>query len=81
MIIGKFSWIKIAIVGAGSVGAMLADELIQNPRATYEPVCFVDVDEGKVGREVYGVPVLDSRADLSAKLQEKGFLKKDKESE
>ncbi len=52
--------IKIAIVGAGSVGAMLADELIQNPRATYEPVCFVDLDEGKVGREVYGVPVISS---------------------
>lgn len=52
--------IKVAIIGAGSVGAMLADELIQNPRSTYTPVCFVDVDEGKVGREVYGVPVLSS---------------------
>ena len=65
--------IKIAIIGAGSVGAMLADELKQNPRATYEPVCFVDVDAGKVGREVYGLPVLASTApDLSNQLSARG---------
>ena len=52
--------IKVAIVGAGQVGTMLADELLQNPKAAYEPVCFVDVDEGKVGREVYGIPVVDN---------------------
>ena len=50
--------IKVAIIGAGSVGVMLADELIQNPKATYEPVCFVDIDKEKTGREVYGLPVL-----------------------
>ena len=50
--------IKVAIVGAGSIGAMLADELIQNPKAVYEPVCFVDIDRGKTGREINGVPVL-----------------------
>ena len=50
--------IRIAIIGAGSVGAMLADELIQNPKASYEPVCFVDIDQGKIGREINGVPVL-----------------------
>lgn len=64
--------IKIAIVGAGSVGAMLADELKQNPRATYEPVCFVDVDKGKVGREIYGVPVLASSDSLPAQLTDLG---------
>ena len=55
--------IKIAIIGAGSVGAMLADELLRNPKATYYPVCFVDIDKGKVGREIYGIPVLSSSAD------------------
>ncbi len=50
--------IRVAIIGAGSVGTMLADELIQNPKAVYEPVCFVDIDKGKTGREVYGIPVL-----------------------
>ena len=50
--------IRVAIVGAGSVGAMLADELLQNPKAAYEPVCFVDIDEGKIGRVIYGIPVI-----------------------
>ncbi len=51
--------IKVAIIGAGSVGAMLADDLIRNPKSTYEPICFVDIDRGKLGREIYGIPVLD----------------------
>ena len=50
--------IRIAIIGAGSIGAMLADELIQNPKAAYVPVCFVDIDKEKTGREVFGIPVL-----------------------
>ena len=64
----KNNRIKIAIIGAGSVGAMLADELIQNPKATYEPVCFVDIDREKVGREIYGVPVLASDGKLQERL-------------
>jgi len=61
--------IKVAIVGAGSVGAMLADELKQNPRATYQPVCFVDIDQGKIGREIYGIPVLPSDKGLADNLK------------
>ncbi len=64
--------IKIAIVGAGSVGAMLADELLQNPKATYEPVCFVDIDKGKVGREIYGIPVIDADESVGASFAKKG---------
>ena len=64
--------IRVGIVGAGSVGAMLADELLRNPKASYEPVCFVDVKDGKVGREVYGIPVVDSRKDLKESLKRFG---------
>ena len=34
--------IKIAVIGAGSVGVNLAEELWNNPKSEYEPVCFVD---------------------------------------
>lgn len=50
--------INIAIVGAGRVGVMLAEELLNNPNASYEPKCFIDVDQSKVGRYIYGVQVL-----------------------
>ncbi len=62
--------IKVAIIGAGSVGAALADELIQNPKALYEPVCFVDIDKGKTGREIYGIPVLQGDEKLEDKFKE-----------
>ncbi len=35
----------------------------------YEPVCFVDVDKQKAGREVYNLPVLNSTDDLHNRLQ------------
>ena len=50
--------INIAVVGAGRVGVMLAEELLNNPNASYVPSCFIDVDQGKVGRMIYGVEVL-----------------------
>ena len=50
--------IRIAILGAGRLGAVLADELLSNDSAAYVPVCFIDQDHSKTGREVMGLPVL-----------------------
>lgn len=58
--------IRIAIIGAGSVGAMLADELLSNPKAVYKPVCFVDVDKEKVGRTISAIPVVSAESDLNS---------------
>ena len=52
--------IRVAIIGAGSVGAMLADELLGNPKAGYVPVCFIDVNRGKVGGLISGIPIVSS---------------------
>lgn len=49
--------IKIAIIGAGRVGASFAEELVNDEKAVYVPRCFIDVDKTKVGREVNGIPV------------------------
>ena len=64
--------IKVAIVGAGSIGAMLAEELNNNPKSTYEPVCFVEIDRGKVGREIYGIPVISGAEGLKESLRALG---------
>lgn len=50
--------IKVAIVGAGRVGVSLAIDLINNPKATYVPKVFIDINKEKVGKYIYGIPVL-----------------------
>ena len=51
------SRINVAIVGAGRVGVMLADELLRNPAAAYQPCCFIDIDSEKIGRYINGLRV------------------------
>ncbi len=48
---------NIAIVGAGSVGVLLAEELIANKKSPYVPYCFIDNDETKISKTVNGIKV------------------------
>ena len=50
--------IGVAIVGAGQVGALLAEELLYNSASHYYPVCFIDKDENKIGSRVCGIDVI-----------------------
>ena len=50
--------IKIAILGAGSVGVSLAENLINNPKTTYIPRCFIDIDDLKIGRTIHDISVV-----------------------
>ena len=57
--------INIAIIGAGRVGTTLASELMGNPASAYLPRCYVDVNEEKIGKSIFNVPVLsESEATL-----------------
>ena len=49
--------INVAIVGAGSVGVLLSQELLANKRSRYKPYCFIDKDESKAGMIVNGLEV------------------------
>lgn len=49
--------IKVAIIGAGRVGVSLAEELINNSKASYTPKVFIDINKEKVGRDIRGIPV------------------------
>lgn len=62
--------IKIAIIGAGKVGTGLASELLNNISAAYEPVCFVDIDQEKTGREIFGLPVFPDDSTSMALIKE-----------
>ncbi len=54
----------VAIVGAGELGVMLANELLRNPEAKYHPAYFIDNDPRKIGTRIEGVKVIgpDSEA-------------------
>ena len=49
--------INVVIVGAGSVGTLLAEELMANRRSHYKPYCFIDNDTNKIGKLVNGLKV------------------------
>ena len=54
--------ISIAIIGAGQLGAYLANELLNSPNSHYQPRCFIDTNNSKVGNRVAGLPVYSAEA-------------------
>jgi len=55
---------RAIIVGAGSAGEMLARDLLSTPDSGYIPLIFVDDQPGKFKREIRGIPVAGSIAQL-----------------
>lgn len=51
----------IAIIGAGQLGAHLANELLNSPNSQYHPVCFLDKDKLKSGKQIAGLPVYSAK--------------------
>jgi len=49
--------INIAIIGAGQIGACLANELLSNPQSLYEPLFFIDNNPEKAGNKIAGLMV------------------------
>ncbi len=72
-IVAEGQRIKVAIVGAGSVGIELAESLLQNSNSSYIPRCFIDIDSSKVGREIHGLPVYSEEEVDEEKLAKNGI--------
>ena len=49
--------IKVAIVGAGKTGVLLAQELMTSKKSYYVPCCFVDANPDKVGNYISGLRI------------------------
>ena len=50
--------VNIAIIGAGQLGAFLANELQDKHQANYRPMFFIDKDPQKIGNNVVGLKVV-----------------------
>jgi FlaA1/EpsC-like NDP-sugar epimerase len=53
---------RVLVVGASTAGAMLLQDLLENPHLGFDPVGVVDDDSRKFGLTLRGVRVLGSRA-------------------
>jgi FlaA1/EpsC-like NDP-sugar epimerase len=57
---------RVLIVGAGKAGEMLARDMLRNRADSYVPAAFVDDDICRKGREIHGVPVAGTTADIAS---------------
>ncbi len=64
--------IKIAILGAGRTGVTLAEELINNLRSNYKPICFIDISPEKIGRSIYNIEIISESAATPEELKKRG---------
>ena len=58
----------VAVLGAGQVGTLLADELAYDKASKYQAACFIDADTRKIGGTILGLPVY-SQEDSIGKLK------------
>ena len=66
----KQNKIKVAIIGAGSLGIALLEDLNANENSPYEPCCFIDVNHKKVGKIIAGKPVFSEDEMLFKSLED-----------
>ena len=61
---------RVLIVGAGQAGNMIITELFRNTNLKKLPVAVVDDDINKIGKFVYGVPVLGTTNEIEQIVKE-----------
>jgi len=57
------------VIGAGSAGVQLLEELKSNPGSRYTVQCFFDDDPGKIGKRIHGVEVKGGIDDVPSRLR------------
>lgn len=62
--LGNIKKRRVVILGAGDVGARLAQDAASRPRMGLTPVCFLDDDRTKHGHRIHGVTVAGTPEDL-----------------
>ena len=61
---------RIMIIGGGNTGSVIIKELKNNPMSNQIPVCIIDDNPNKIGRKLFGVPIVGSKEDLIEKAAE-----------
>ena len=61
---------NVMIIGGGSAGGVILRELKNDSHQNQRPVCIIDDNPGKIGRELYGVPIVGGRDTIVEKAAE-----------
>jgi len=61
---------RVMIVGAGSGGSLVLDELLNSKEINMIPVCFVDDSKSKLGMSISGIKVMGTRHDIPKLVKE-----------
>lgn len=61
---------NVMIIGGGDTGSILIKELLNNSKSNQVPVCIIDDNPNKIGRSLFGVPIVGKREDLISKAAE-----------
>ena len=61
---------RVMIIGAGDSGSVLIKELKNSALSNQVPVCVIDDNANKIGRALYGVPIVGGRNDIIEKAAE-----------
>ena len=57
---------RVMIIGAGNTGSILIKELQNSPSSNQIPICIIDDNPTKLGRPLFGVPIVGGKNDLIA---------------
>ena len=63
------------IVGAGAAGTLLVRQMLMHPKMRMMPVAFVDDDQEKQRKDIYGVRILGTTKDIEKIVQQMGITK------
>ena len=61
---------NVMIIGGGSAGSILIRELKSDTHQNQRPVCIIDDNPAKIGRELYGIPIVGGRNAIVEKAAE-----------
>lgn len=56
---------RVLIVGAGEAGELIAHAIKKHNHMPYKPICFVDDDYSKIGKNIHGIPVVGSVPEIA----------------